>query len=353
MISGILESRTVVGIDIGRRWIKLAQRVRRGGAWAMGSTAVLPRVGSGPMPDSVEAELVASAVRRLGFAGHRVAVALPAELARIDTLEVPPRSSGAPVEAIAQQELARTRSLEPGSFEFRCWDLPKGRRGRDGLSVMAVSCGSAQVEELLGRFEAVGLDVCRLDVQPWALVRACGLVGAALVVGAESGEGGASPGGSSVGVVVDIGHSAARVMVSVEGVVLYVGEQAGLGVERVVAALRAEHGLGDEHARALLFGSGAATWSARAEVAGVLARHREKTAAMVRESLAFATQRQGTIGQATVVLVGGGASLPGMAGGIEQELGKEVRVVAGCAGDVIGPACDPVLAGAIGMAVEP
>jgi hypothetical protein len=44
-------------------------------------------------------------------------------------LEMPPKSSTAPIEQLARMELARTQKCAPDSFEMGFWELPITGRG--------------------------------------------------------------------------------------------------------------------------------------------------------------------------------------------------------------------------------
>src|SRR5262249_26290258 len=113
------------------------------------------------------------------FEGRDVVACVPDDKLVTAVLELPPRSSGAPLDQLARVELARVHKLEPGSFELACWDLPAPARAGDATHMMAAACPHADADRLLGAIESAGLRVVALDIKPWALTRACAAVGSA------------------------------------------------------------------------------------------------------------------------------------------------------------------------------
>src|SRR5439155_3902434 len=88
-------------------------------------------------------------------------------------LELPPRSSNAPLERIARMEVARAHRFAPDSFEMGCWDLPAAARATKQTPVMAVACTHSDAAAIMDPFEAGGMNVVALDVKAAALARAC------------------------------------------------------------------------------------------------------------------------------------------------------------------------------------
>src|SRR3954451_23592560 len=100
--------RSPIGLDLGGRTIKAVQLVCAQGKWCLHAAVALPQpeVNQPVVPQT--ARYVREALFRHGFVGNRIVLAAPATQLEMDVLELPPRSSGAPVEQIARSELART-----------------------------------------------------------------------------------------------------------------------------------------------------------------------------------------------------------------------------------------------------
>ena len=109
---------------------------------------------------------------RHGFRGSSVVLAAPRMMVRSTTLELPPASSGAPVDQLADAELARIHKLTPGSFAKGLWELPPSNRANAAPLTMAVTCLHEESDELCDLFEEADLDILALDVTAVATLRA-------------------------------------------------------------------------------------------------------------------------------------------------------------------------------------
>ena len=160
-----------IGVSMDGSYLQAAQLARHGGQWFISAAA---RVGQpsapGDSPGLPIAELKDLLSRR-GFSGRRLVVGLPPEALLTGVLDVPARGSGAPVDAIAQAELARMHQCDPKSLEIANWGLPQAGR-KDTAQVMAVACPHQTAETVLGPFEEAGFDVMALDSQLHGLLRA-------------------------------------------------------------------------------------------------------------------------------------------------------------------------------------
>jgi Tfp pilus assembly PilM family ATPase len=181
--------RSPIGIDVGARAVKAVQlRAVAGHRWAVAAWACIPRaladnaVNGAPQAASVTAPLSAAEVRRLhdvldrqGFRGRDVVLAVPSSRLMSASLDLPPRSSGAPVDSIARAEFARAHKLplDPPNFEFEHWELPAPARAGRTAQALAVGCTHADADAVIQPFEDDGLDVLAFDAEAWALARAC------------------------------------------------------------------------------------------------------------------------------------------------------------------------------------
>src|SRR5262249_42197363 len=136
------------------------------------AAAILPRPTPNQPPDRDLTRQLRDVLFRQGFVGDDVVLAAPTEHLRMDVLELPPRSSGAPIEQIARMEMARAAKLENEPFELECWDLPATTRGAAATNVMAVALRHQDAEALIDPFDTEGFEVLAVDARCWALARA-------------------------------------------------------------------------------------------------------------------------------------------------------------------------------------
>lgn len=160
-----------IGLDIGPRHIHAAQL--DGSRLSLLASASIARTSPGSPFDGAEAARLESVLYRAGFEGHECVIGVPDDQLVTSVLELPPRSSGAPIEQLARLELARVHKLDPGAFEMASWDLPAPARAGDASHIMAAACANAPANTLLDAVESAGLSVLSLDIRPWALTRAC------------------------------------------------------------------------------------------------------------------------------------------------------------------------------------
>ena len=160
-----------IGVSMDGSFLQAAQLTRHRGQWFLSAAA---RVGQpsapGDSPGLPILELKDILARR-GFVGRRLVVGLPSEALLSGVLDVPTRGSGAPVDTIAQAELARMHQCDPQALEIANWGLPQAGR-KDTAQVMAVACPHQTAETVLDPFEEAGFDVMALDSQLHGLLRA-------------------------------------------------------------------------------------------------------------------------------------------------------------------------------------
>ncbi|XOV75792.1 MAG: hypothetical protein ACFHWZ_01930 [Phycisphaerales bacterium] len=119
-----------------------------------------------------EALRIRGVLDRQGFRGTQVVLGTPRRMIRSTTLELPPASSGAPIDQLADAELARIHKLAPGSFAKGLWELPASNRAKAAPLTMAVTCVHEQSDALCEVFEQADLDVLALDLSVLATLRA-------------------------------------------------------------------------------------------------------------------------------------------------------------------------------------
>lgn len=164
-----------VGIDVRSQAVHAVQlKAEPDGGWTLRAAASVPRVEPGVELSVREAERALAVLDRRGFEGRRLVVTPPDRGVLSALLELPPASSGAPIDQIAAVEMGRTIKRELSTFEMAYWTVPSPPRGSEGVHAMAVACPHASSMELLGVFHRAGAEVVAIDVRAWALARACG-----------------------------------------------------------------------------------------------------------------------------------------------------------------------------------
>ena len=275
-----MPTRSPIGLDIGTSRIKAVQLRRCAGhptpgivassPWRIAATACFDRLPptqpsapstghssrsthSGPgVPDEREMRRIVDVLHRRGFTGHRVVAAVPDASVLTATAELPPRSSGAPLEHLARVELARAHGRLPDELEAGCWDLPAARGvggGGGATMVMTVGCAHDDADAVLSALDAVGLEAEMLEPRLVSSVRA------ASCIRKRTGRG---DGGISV--MIDLGHASATIIVLVSGVIIYAREVQECGAWTAVASLADRLNLSEEDAGLLFRGGG---WTAK------------------------------------------------------------------------------------------
>jgi type IV pilus assembly protein PilM len=352
MKSSLLQTRSPIGVDVGRYSIKAVQLRGSGAGSQLHARMVLPRSTSaahtpGTALDAAEISRLILSMERAGFDGNAVVLAVPDDQLLSSMLDLPPRMPGVPLENIARMEFARVHKCEPASLELSCWDLPEADRASKGTSVMAVGYSHAASEPYLDALESAGLDVVGMDTTASALARACGPVIS----------------GSDTAAVLDIGAGDARLVLVQAGNVTYERTVADGGLAPLAKSLGERLELDRDQVQYVLEDAGLGEPGERrgaealSTVRQSIVSHLSPLLSDLQMTFAYAEQRYPGAPVTNVLLTGGGALIPGLAAHVSQVLGLEVRWLS-CA-DIIkcaGPADDhttPLLLKAIGLAQFP
>lgn len=181
MVIRLNTSRSPIGLDIGSRFIKAAQLSAGrddAGCPRLEAALILERDTPGQPFTNGEAHRLRAILERRGFKGRQIAATVPGDALMTSILNLPPRDSEAPLDAIAAAELARTHRQEADALEVAFWDLPQSDNPisaatrKPGTTVMAVGCRHEHANALLDALESPGFDVLALDLEGWALSRA-------------------------------------------------------------------------------------------------------------------------------------------------------------------------------------
>jgi Tfp pilus assembly PilM family ATPase len=336
--------RSPIGIEVGTRTVGAVQL--DGSSARVLAAAVVARRPSAREPgpfETEEASRLESVLYRQGFVGRDVALCVPDGSLLTGVLELPPRSSGAPLEQLARVEMARTHKKDAGSFEMACWDLPAPARAGDGTHVMAAACMNDAANTLIDNFENAGFRVSVLDVKPWALTRACGRV----------------LGKNGTTALLDVGETGAMLTAVRGGVPVYerLMRDAGVGVlrARLQKELALEPGVADYLLESLGGPAGDESQSgARESAARMLHEHLDRLSEEVRTALDYAQHRYP--GRLELLgIMGPGAQAPGLLARISHGAEYPVRLLApadlATCPQELGCCADPGLTRALGLAM--
>ncbi|MEE9211282.1 MAG: pilus assembly protein PilM [Phycisphaeraceae bacterium] len=311
--------RTPIGLDVGARSLKAVQLRGAPGAWRIEAAAAICRTECGPEVCSRDVQRLCDVLYRQGFTGQQVVLAVPHEKLVAEVLELPSRGSGAPLDQIARMELARTHRKDPESFEMSLWDLPAPARAHETTSVMTAACSHADADAILDCFEGYGLDVLALDVQAWALARAC----APLLAGSQGIE-----------AIFDIGWTAARLVLLHDDVVIYERTMKDAGLQTLHQALSGRFDLDDDAADHVLTRIGLAPNTTDqqghpqplADISSVITPHVDVLVRELKMSLSYAAHRYPDAECKRLFLVGGGSAIPKLADYLTAALGVPVEI---------------------------
>jgi len=231
------KSLTPIGIDLDGRCLKAVQLSQSPTGWRIvaATTIARPRHDAPVSPEEIEAML--GALGQHGFVGRRVVLAMPADKVMTALLDLPPRSSGAPVDQIAGNELARMHQCDVGVTEMASWELPHPARAGNTVSTMLCACTHADANALLAVFEQCNYRVTAIDSRSRALARAC-----MPMISDPMG----------ITAIMELGWNDVRLVVIHESLVAYDRTLESAGIEDLVQVLAAKTRLDAEGAEALL-----------------------------------------------------------------------------------------------------
>jgi type IV pilus assembly protein PilM len=335
-----------IGLDIGPRSIAAVQGHATRTGWSLESAALVdrPPTASG-LPEVEELARLIEILYRHGFTGRQVAIAVPDARLLSSTVELPPASSGAPLEQLARTELGRMHRKDPELLETASWRIPPPLRAGAFTYMMVVGVPRDEVERTLVGMEAAGLIPAAVDIRAWAMARACGPLLASA---------------ANVSAVLDLAEAEAVLSVIHSGVVVYERLMSDAGISKLRLLLRTRLELEGDIADYFLETVGIAPQTP--EQSDPRTRKaadsiREYFAGLIQEfrtALAYAVHRYP--GEVDRIFVHGvGASIPGLVGVIAEELGVEIKVAApadlvSCPHALSKICANPALTTALGLA---
>jgi Tfp pilus assembly PilM family ATPase len=260
-----------------------------------------------------------------------------------------------------------------------CWDLPAPHRSNKATHLMAVGLPHARADALLDAFESARLQVDAVDVAPCALARACA----------------PAVGNDGITAILDLGWTSGVLSLLHQGAVIYGRVLADAGVAHLHTALARRLGLDDEVIEYLLaevgFGRDASAgggefqelqelqelqeprqepqtggdgeaeaddFETPDDALALLAAHADGVARELQVSFSYATHQYPDAPITKVLLVGGGAAVPGFAARLSDALGVEAAPVtptdlAECESSLLSLCGSPALTAALGLALFP
>lgn len=164
-----------IGLSLDRRRAHLAQP-RRGVPGWLEATLALP---AEPWPEAAwpaMARQLAGVIDRRGFAGRRVAVALPLWMHSSVAVQLPPRASGAPLDRIASTQLGEALGVEADQLVSGWWETAANAPRRPAgapVPVSAIVCGGpcAMLEGLGHALADAGLEPVAMLPRSWCVAR--------------------------------------------------------------------------------------------------------------------------------------------------------------------------------------
>ena len=148
------------GIDISPTTVTAAQIKTGKSGWSLFASARMSRSSESPELESSEARRLESLLFRRGFTSAPCVINAPEDALTSSTLELPPATSGAPIDKLARAEFARRNQLEQDDFVLSYWGLPSNGPGNQ---VMAVGCLTAPTAACIDSLESAGLSVAGVD----------------------------------------------------------------------------------------------------------------------------------------------------------------------------------------------
>lgn len=307
---------TPIGLDIGTRAIKAVQVDGSTTRWA-----VIPRLTESDAIAPVDWQKLKRILHRRGFEGNAVVIAAPAGRLQTEMLQLPPRSSGAPVDKLAAAELSRMAKIEAGTFELACWEIPTTSRG-GAPSSLAMALRHSDANTITKSTDSAELTLNAIDTPACAVSRAL------------SQE--LTP--DSVTAVLDVGWSSTNITVLHGSTVIGFRHIADNGLALLHRTIMADYSLGTEEAERVMLEVGVSNSATNSEStitipANIATRIRDMIVGqmygLVSEldaSLSFASHQYPNCSKRQLLLIGGGAMLDGSAKFWATRVNCEVRV---------------------------
>ncbi len=135
--------------------------------------ATVPRQGSRRLvPEVEELASFSSLLSQRGFSGSEIVLGVPREASSFHILDLPPEGSGAPVHKLALLEAQRSGTHQTEDLQVAYWTLPpKSKPSKVASPYYTIACETVAIDDLVDRFETVGLMPIRIEPSETALAR--------------------------------------------------------------------------------------------------------------------------------------------------------------------------------------
>ena len=341
-------SRTAIGVDIGRRTIKAAQLLLAGGEYRAYALALLPRPEVEQEVSAADALALRQVLKRQGFHGDRIVMAVPEKTLLRAALELPSRVSGAPIEQIVRMELSRLHNVPCDSFTMTYWELKGAEDSKPVTQTLAVGCPHEAANAFLDVFEDSGFHVTALDVRSAAAARAC----APLILPAPQ-----------ITALIDLGWRSTSVLFVCGRTLIYERSLEGASISELTDRLTEAFGIPLDSAYQIIGTIGPASAEDTKDfdretleaIRKHLRSHFDKLLDELKVPLSYANRHFPGDGVKRLLLLGGGAGVPQLACYFKERLAIEVdmaepsRLVASPP-ELLAKASNPAMMTAVGLA---
>ncbi|MEM9413970.1 MAG: pilus assembly protein PilM [Planctomycetota bacterium] len=306
-----------IGLDIGSDTVKAAQLIRNGEGFSAHALASFARREPGAPLSAREAVGIADVLRRRGFVGSRVALSAPEESVVRGLLDLPLKSTEESRERIVRMEIARVHRLPADSFTC-CWSqLPAPTYNTGQQQALCWALTHASIDPVLSSLDSAGLKVAAIEPMSAALSRSC----ASHI-----------PDWTRISAIADLGASSVRVILLYQGRVVHerrLTEWSGAKIADALSekwsaprpvAQRAMQRYGVER--------GGTAGVLASETAGTIAGVFDEMIEQITLSFSFVSHQYPDAELGPLLLTGGVAGMPGLAGLLAQALQLEVVPVA-------------------------
>jgi len=341
---GLIHRPGLIGLDIGRRWVKAAQLSGKGAGRGAHALAVFDRRQPDAPVSENEAAYVVEVLRRRGFIGKRVVLAAPPSALVSSLLDLPPAKAGVPRERIIRAELSRVHKLPADGFSC-CWsDLPSSANGGGGAQALCWGLRYTSAEPMLSSLTTAGLEVAGVEPASLALHRACRSM---------------VPNDAQISAIADLGATSARLVLLYQGRVVHERALSEWGGGALVWALSEKLEAPDALAQRAMcrFGMAGAEHGGllASETTGTLAGMLEEMVEQVSLSFSFVSHQYPEAELGPLLLTGGGSGMPGLAPALAE--GLQLQVVPLTPGVMIEGTADrasrcPSVVAALGLAMK-
>jgi type IV pilus assembly protein PilM len=341
-------ARTAIGVDIGGRTIAAAQLSVSGLRYRLLALCLLPRTEPEKEICPTDAAALHRVLRRQGFRGSRIVVALPPKQLLRATLELPVKVAGAPIRQIVRMELSRLHNTAPDSFEMVHWELKAPDSSKPVTQTLALGCPHEAANAFLDVFEEAGFDVSALDAPGVAALRAC-----APLLSAPP----------ALTAIVDLGWQSTSMLFVCGSALVYERSLEKAAMSTLSRKLAEAFGIPLHSAHHVIntvgLVSSASTSELDRQTVAAIRRHAcghfDRLVDELKVPLSYANRQFPGAGVQRLLFVGGGAGVPGLGSYLSERLGVEARAVAPSdlvesPDELLGKAGNPATTIAVGLA---